>query len=165
MGNRSCRSPGWMWRRAGWRGCCGTRAGARSRWGGCAWAVARRWETGSWGGGEAGGLRAGGVGAGSVVGLCLGGGAQMVTAILAVWKAGGAYLPVDADQPDERIAFMLADSRVAVVLGTEAVLENLPAGRVQLIAVVDPMVAAALAARPDRCPAVVAGGQAAYVMS
>src|ERR1022692_4893828 len=35
---------------------------------------------------------------------------------------------------------------------------------VQLIAVDAPMVAAALAARPDRCPAVVAGGQAAYVM-
>src|ERR1039457_6457181 len=149
-GRPGFRTGSWTGRRAGWRGACGRRGWARRRGGG---------------GGGVGGCRgAGGGGAEWVVGVCLGRGAQMVTAILAVWKAGGAYLPVDADQPVERIAFMLADSRVAVVLGTEAVLENLPAGRVQLIAVDDPMVAAALAARPDRCPAVVAGGQAAYVM-
>ncbi|HYN92489.1 MAG TPA: amino acid adenylation domain-containing protein, partial [Pilimelia sp.] len=41
---------------------------------------------------------------------------ELVVALLAVLKAGGAYLPVDPDLPADRIAFMLADARPVLVL-------------------------------------------------
>jgi non-ribosomal peptide synthetase component F len=60
-----------------------------------------------------------GVGPERSVALLLPRSARMVAAILGVLKAGAAYVPIDADHPAERIAYMLADSRPAVVLGGE----------------------------------------------
>ena len=52
-----------------------------------------------------------------------------MTALLAVLKAGAAYLPVDPGYPAERIAFMLADARPAVVRDRgRAARGGLPAG-------------------------------------
>ncbi|MFC3578473.1 amino acid adenylation domain-containing protein [Streptomyces yaanensis] len=106
-----------------------------------------------------------GVGAESVVGLCLPRGVDMVVALLAVWKAGGAYLPVDPEYPAERIAFMLADARVAVVVGTEDILDELPAVRVPMVAVDDPQVAAVVSSMSGQGLEVeVLPGQLAYVI-
>ncbi|MFE7753568.1 amino acid adenylation domain-containing protein [Streptomyces sp. NPDC057429] len=51
-----------------------------------------------------------------LVGLVLDKSEAMITAILAVWKAGAAYVPIDPGHPDERVAFMLQDTRARVVL-------------------------------------------------
>src|SRR6266487_3221686 len=96
----------------------------------------------------AGYLAGAGVGAGTGVGVCLDRGPEMVAAVLAVWKAGGAYLPLDPGFPAGRLGFMLADSGAGVLVGTAAVLAELPAGRIRTVVLDDPAVAAALAAAP-----------------
>ncbi|MFI0479419.1 amino acid adenylation domain-containing protein [Actinomadura sp. 9N215] len=112
-------------------------------------------------------LRGVGVGPESVVGLCLPAGAEMVTAVLGVWLAGAAYLPLDPAYPTERLGFMLSDSRAAVVLGTDETVGDLPAGRLRVIALDDPMVRQMLAATtPAAVPQAAAphAGQLAYVV-
>ncbi|MEY9121976.1 amino acid adenylation domain-containing protein [Bradyrhizobium yuanmingense] len=64
-------------------------------------------------------LRDRGVGTDIVVGLALDRGVEMLVALLAVLKAGGAYLPLDPDYPPERLAHMLRDSGAALVLTQE----------------------------------------------
>ena len=61
-------------------------------------------------------LRALGVGPESRVGILAERSFAMVAALLGIWKAGGAYLPLDGSLPAERLAFMLADAGVAAVL-------------------------------------------------
>lgn len=61
-------------------------------------------------------LQARGVGPGDVVGVLLGRTPDSVAALLAVWRAGAAYLPLDPALPGERLAFMLGDSAAALVL-------------------------------------------------
>ena len=61
-------------------------------------------------------LRARGVTTEVVVGLCVERSLDMVVALLAIWKAGGAYLPLDPSYPQRRLALMLDDARPALVL-------------------------------------------------
>jgi amino acid adenylation domain-containing protein len=103
-------------------------------------------------------LRARGVGPESVVALLLPPSHELVTALLAVQKAGGAYLPLDPDAPRERLAFQLADAgaSVAVTAGDEGAAALRAAGGalsvVDLAAAADEMESLApgdLAAEPD----------------
>ncbi|HET7489437.1 MAG TPA: amino acid adenylation domain-containing protein [Acidimicrobiales bacterium] len=72
-------------------------------------------------------LRSIGVGPDVVVGLCMSRNVDMVAALLAVLKSGGAYLPLDPSYPPERLRFMLDDSGARVVVTEGAVLDRLPA--------------------------------------
>nr|WP_073813029.1 non-ribosomal peptide synthetase [Kitasatospora sp. CB01950] len=93
-----------------------------------------------------------GVGTESVVALGLGRGIPMITAILAVWKAGAAYLPIDPGYPVERIRHLLTDSRAVALLGEEDILDELPTGRLLTVAVDSAPVRAALATAPTTAP-------------
>ena len=57
-----------------------------------------------------------GVSAETVVGICLPRSLDFVIALLGVWKAGGACLPLDPGFPEERLAWILDDARAALVL-------------------------------------------------
>jgi len=61
-------------------------------------------------------LRSQGIGADSVAGLCVERSFDMVISVLAVLKAGAAYLPLDPAYPHERLQFMLEDSHATVLL-------------------------------------------------
>ncbi|MFE7116949.1 amino acid adenylation domain-containing protein [Streptomyces sp. NPDC057654] len=89
--------------------------------------------------------------------------AELVVALLGVWKAGAAYVPVDAGYPAERVAFLLADSAPAAVLCTDGTRETLPAeGAYRVVSLDDPEARAASAA--DSPQIAVGAEDLAYVM-
>ncbi|NIM14691.1 MAG: amino acid adenylation domain-containing protein [Candidatus Aminicenantes bacterium] len=61
-------------------------------------------------------LRQEGVGTDNIVGIMMSRSLEMLASIIAVWKAGGAYMPIDPEYPDERKQYMLADSCARVLL-------------------------------------------------
>jgi len=71
-------------------------------------------------------LRRYGVGPDRLVGVCLERSVEMVVALLGILKAGAAFLPLDPEYPQERLAFMLADSGAELVLTQGSVAERLP---------------------------------------
>ncbi len=71
-------------------------------------------------------LQAMGVKADVPVAICLPRSPDLAVAVLGTLKAGGAYLPLDPHLPTERLAFMLAEVRPAVVLGHSQNVARLP---------------------------------------
>ena len=57
-----------------------------------------------------------GVGPEAVVGVCTSSSCELVVALLAVLRAGAAYLPIEAEQPRERLFALLADAGVQVII-------------------------------------------------
>ena len=102
-----------------------------------------------------------GVGRDARVGLCAERSFEMIVALLAIVKAGGAYVPLDPAYPAERLAFMLADAGVQVLLVDAALTDSLSAPGVTHV-VLDEL---DLSAYPDDdLPARSGGGDLAYVM-
>jgi len=74
-------------------------------------------------------LRGLGVGPESLVGIMLERSAEQIISLLAVLKAGGAYLPLDPSYPAERLRFMLEDSGAHVLVTDSETLARVPALR------------------------------------
>ncbi|WP_218776813.1 non-ribosomal peptide synthetase, partial [Nostoc sp. T09] len=67
-----------------------------------------------------------GVGPELLVGICVERSLEMVVGMLAVLKAGGAYVPLDPAYPQERLAFMMSDAQLQVLLTQQQLLTVLP---------------------------------------
>ena len=82
-------------------------------------------------------LRSKGVGTGSFVGLCVGRSPRLIVAILAILKAGAAYVPIDASYPEERINFILKDSGISLLLAEKATISQVSACPREIIVLED----------------------------
>ncbi|MDY7008074.1 MAG: amino acid adenylation domain-containing protein [Cyanobacteriota bacterium] len=74
-----------------------------------------------------------GIGPNVLVGICLERSLEMVISLLGILKAGGAYIPFDPGYPQERLAYMLSDSQVSVVLTSKTSAPALPDNYARLI--------------------------------
>ncbi|MGH3776207.1 MAG: amino acid adenylation domain-containing protein, partial [Pseudonocardiaceae bacterium] len=94
-----------------------------------------------------------GVGPERLVAVALPRSAELVIALLAVAKAGGGYVPVDPDYPEQRIGFMLTDAAPVVVLTATAVAPQVPivTGATRVL-IDDPAVSAGIATMAGRAP-------------
>ncbi len=79
-------------------------------------------------------LREQGVGPDVLVGICLERSLEMVIGLLAIHKAGGAYVPLDPEYPAERLAYMIDDSAIGLLLSQSTLIGALPTEGVKVIA-------------------------------
>jgi amino acid adenylation domain-containing protein len=71
-------------------------------------------------------LRKQGVGPESLVGICVERSLEMVIGILGILKAGSAYLPLDPEQPQERLAYMIQEAGTNILLSQKRWLNTWP---------------------------------------
>ena len=76
-----------------------------------------------------------GIGPESVVAILMEHSLELIVAILGVLRSGAAYLPIDPTLPQERIAYMLEDSRARLLITKDALVASLPARRPELLLV------------------------------
>ena len=82
-------------------------------------------------------LRALGVGNETLVGICLERSWEMVAGILGTLRAGGAYVPMDPAYPKDRLAFMLEDAKVRVLLTQRKLLDSIPKTDAEILCIED----------------------------
>ena len=68
-----------------------------------------------------------------LVGICLERSLEMIVALLGILKAGGSYVPLDPAYPQERLAFMLEDTQMPMLLTKAQQLENLPPHQARVV--------------------------------
>jgi amino acid adenylation domain-containing protein len=78
-------------------------------------------------------LRKRGVGPEVLVGLCVERSPEMIVGLLGILKAGGAYVPLDPTYPKGRLAYMLKDAQVPVLLTQHRLVKRFPEHRTKLV--------------------------------
>src|SRR5581483_879528 len=78
-------------------------------------------------------LRQSGIGPEARVALCVERSPELLVGLLGILKAGGAYVPLDCDYPPERLAFILQDARVPLLVTQPHLRDRLPAGSAQVL--------------------------------
>lgn len=78
-------------------------------------------------------LRTLGVGPEVLVGICMERSLEMVVGLLGILKAGGAYVPLDPAYPQERLAFILENAQMSVLLTQQQLVERLPKHQARVI--------------------------------
>ncbi len=68
-----------------------------------------------------------------LVGICVERSLDMVIGLLAILKAGGAYIPLDPSYPQERLAFILKDAQVPVLLTQASLVEAMPQHKAKVV--------------------------------
>src|SRR5258706_4700255 len=94
-------------------------------------------------------LRSCGVGPEVRVGICLERSAEMMIAVLGVLKGGGAYVPMDPADPEDRLGHILSDSQVKILLTQKKVVDRLPAGSAKIICIDEEIVGPGDEENPD----------------
>ena len=98
----------------------------------------------------------------TLVGLCVERSLEMVIGLLGILKAGGAYVPLDPDYPAERLAYMLADSQVSILLTQQRLQDRLTGYTSSIVCLDDPAV---FAHQPDHnLPRIAQPHHLAYVI-
>jgi len=98
-------------------------------------------------------LRAAGVGPDVLVGLCLERSLELIVALVAIVKAGGAYVSLDPAYPQERLSFMLEDTKAPVLLTQASLKGKVPANGAMVICL-DEAAGGGSASRPTERAAV-----------
>lgn len=78
-------------------------------------------------------LRAFGVGSEVCVGLCVERSVDMIVGLLGILKAGGAYVPMEPSYPSQRLAFMMTDAHVPVIVTQQQWVSKFPDARAHVI--------------------------------
>jgi amino acid adenylation domain-containing protein len=78
-------------------------------------------------------LIARGLGPEDVVGVALPRSSDLIAVMLAIWKAGAVYMPIDVEQPPERIGFMLDDAAASLVVTTRSSAGRVPRDIAQIV--------------------------------
>jgi amino acid adenylation domain-containing protein/FkbH-like protein/thioester reductase-like protein len=111
-------------------------------------------------------LRSRGIGPDDLVAILAERSHEVIIGILAVWKAGAAYLPLDPALPAQRLAYMLGDARPRLLLVEPALKESLPDTQVEAVVIDSRTYGTADTAENGRVPPSSSGnsGQLAYVI-
>lgn len=109
-------------------------------------------------------LHALGIGPNSIVGVCMERSLELVIALLAVLKAGGAYLPLDPAYPTDRLSFMLTDAQASVILTQFHLQDRLPTDHTVIVLPLDQAGAQVVSPMVTNLEVAAASSDLAYVI-